>query len=76
MKCSPRFRRNKRYINPPSRRSDVSSKDACKMKARFRFFARSAFKMKALSLVLLACQIHRMIIPQSVSVRGALQEGL
>ena len=35
MKCSPRFWRNKRYINPPSRRSDVSSKDAFKMKARF-----------------------------------------
>ena len=35
----------------PSRRSDVSQKDAFKMKARFCFFARSAFKMKARSLV-------------------------
>ena len=31
MKCSTRFRRSKRYINPPSRRSDVSPKDAIKM---------------------------------------------
>ena len=52
MKCSPRFRRNKRYINPSSRRSDVSQKDAFKMIARFSFFVRSAFKMEAGSLAL------------------------
>ena len=41
-----------KYASLPSRRSVVSKKDAFKMIARFCFFARSAFKMKACSPVL------------------------
>ena len=69
----PALPRNKRYINPPSRRSDVSQKDAFKLIARFGSIARSAFKMKAPFLVSHVRQIHRMIMPLSESVRGALK---
>ena len=37
---------------------------------------KSDSKLKASPLVLRVRQIHRMIIPQSESVRGALQDGL
>lgn len=47
------FRRNKRYINLPSRRSAVSQKMLSKCKHVSDLYARCAFKMKASSRVLL-----------------------
>lgn len=80
MKCSPRFRRSKRYIKAPvsrpsSRRSAVFQKDAFKMQARFGLVCSECFQNESM-FSRFTNQTQRMIIPRSVSVRGALQESL
>ena len=48
MQWSMSFRRNKRYIKPPSRRSAVSQKDAFKMLARFGLVCSVCFQNESI----------------------------
>ena len=58
---------------PPQRRF---LKKCLQNDSMFLIFRRSDFKLKAPSHGLRVRQIHRMIMPRSEPVRGALQEGL